>query len=126
MAGRNNWLFADTVKGAKASANLCSLTETAKANGLEPYHYLRYVFTELPQTESIEQIEAFPPGNINVAILSTSDTQKMADESKPRWHGAHRGFGCRSALDPVLGSSLNSRVIPDCLQWRRLDIARDS
>jgi transposase len=37
VIGRNNWKFSDTVAGAKASANLYSLIETAKANGLEPY-----------------------------------------------------------------------------------------
>lgn len=35
--GRKNWLFADTVDGAMASAVLYSIIETAKANGLEPY-----------------------------------------------------------------------------------------
>jgi hypothetical protein len=38
VIGRKNWLFADTVKGAKASANLYSLIESAKTNGIEPYH----------------------------------------------------------------------------------------
>ena len=40
------------------SANLYSLIETAKANGLEPYAYLRHVYTELPQAETVEAIEA--------------------------------------------------------------------
>jgi len=48
VVGRKNWLFSASVKGVKASANLYSLIETAKANGLEPYAYLRYLFTELP------------------------------------------------------------------------------
>ena len=47
--GRKNWLFHDTVAGAKASANLYGLIETCKASGLEPYHYLRRIFTDLPQ-----------------------------------------------------------------------------
>ena len=42
--GRRNWLFADTVKGAKASAALYSIVSTARANGLEPYAYLRRLF----------------------------------------------------------------------------------
>ncbi len=37
VIGRKGWLFADTVAGANASANLYSLVETAKANGVEPY-----------------------------------------------------------------------------------------
>ena len=58
---RKNWLFSDTVHGAKASANLYSLIETAKANGLEPYAYLRRVFTELPAATTVEDIEALLP-----------------------------------------------------------------
>jgi len=39
VIGRKNWLFSASPKGATASANLYSLIETAKANGLEPYAY---------------------------------------------------------------------------------------
>jgi transposase len=63
--GRKAWLFADTVNGAKASANLYSLIETAKANGLEPYAYLRYVFTELPKAETVDAIEALLPYHVD-------------------------------------------------------------
>jgi transposase len=65
VVGRKNWLFSASVNGVKASANLYSLIETAKANGLEPYAYLRYLFTELPRAETVEGIEALLPGNIN-------------------------------------------------------------
>jgi len=65
VVGRKNWLFSASVKGVKASANLYSLIETVKANGLEPYAYLRYLFTELPRAESVEAIEALLPGNID-------------------------------------------------------------
>jgi transposase len=37
VIGRKNWLFCDTQAGAHASANLYSIIETAKANGLEPH-----------------------------------------------------------------------------------------
>ena len=46
--GRKNFLFADTVNGAKASAIAYSVVETARANGLNPYQYLLHLFTELP------------------------------------------------------------------------------
>ena len=65
VLGRKNWLFSASVKGVKASANLYSLIETSKANGLEPYAYLRHVFTELPKAETVEAIEALLPGNMN-------------------------------------------------------------
>jgi transposase len=64
VIGRKNWLFSDSVRGVKASANLYSLIETAKANGLEPCAYLRRVFTELPRAETVEAIEALLPGII--------------------------------------------------------------
>jgi transposase len=64
VTGRKNWLFSVSVKGVKASANLYSLIECAKINGLEPYAYLRYVFTELPKAGSVEAIEALLPGDL--------------------------------------------------------------
>ena len=64
VIGRKNWLFSDSVRGVKASANLYSLIETAKANGLEPYAYLRRVFAELPKAKTVEEVEALLPGNI--------------------------------------------------------------
>jgi len=54
-------MFSDTPDGAKASARLYSLVETAKVNGLEPYTYLRHVFTDLPQAQTLEDIEALLP-----------------------------------------------------------------
>jgi transposase len=64
--GRKNWLFSDSQKGAKASAMLYSMIETAKANNIEPYQYLRAVFTKLPQAETLETIEALLPWNIDL------------------------------------------------------------
>ena len=61
VIGRKNFLFCDSVAGAKSSANLYSLIETAKANGIEPYAYLKMIFTELPQATSLEDIEALLP-----------------------------------------------------------------
>jgi len=62
--GRKNWLFSDSQKGAKASAILYSLIETAKANDLEPYIYLKTIFTKLPQFESLEDVEILLPWNV--------------------------------------------------------------
>jgi transposase len=59
--GRKNWMFADTVQGAEASANLYSLIETAKANEIEPWAYLHHVFSELPKAETIEDVDALLP-----------------------------------------------------------------
>lgn len=64
--GRKNWLFANSQAGAKASANLYSLIETAKANGLNPYSYLKHIFKELPNAETVEHIEKLLPWHITV------------------------------------------------------------
>jgi len=45
---RKAWLFANTPGGAKASAILYSIVETAKENGLNPYEYLTYIFKNAP------------------------------------------------------------------------------
>ena len=49
--GRKNWLFSDSPKGAKASAAVYSIIETAKANGLNPFQYLKYLFEHLPNAD---------------------------------------------------------------------------
>ena len=54
-------MLSNSAKGVKASANLYSLIEMAKANGLEPYAYLRYLFMEPPKVETVEAIEALLP-----------------------------------------------------------------
>ena len=61
VIGRKNWLFSATPRGADASANLYSLIETAKANGLEPQVYLTRVFTDLPNATNLDEIEALLP-----------------------------------------------------------------
>ena len=61
VLGRKNWLFAATPDGAHASAALYSIIETAKANGLEPYWYLRYLFERLPKAKTTEEYKALLP-----------------------------------------------------------------
>ena len=47
--GKKNWVMIDTVAGAKSSAVIYSIAETAKANGLKPYDYFEYLLTEIPK-----------------------------------------------------------------------------
>lgn len=61
VIGRRNWLFADTVAGAQASANLYSLIETCKANRIEPYAYLVSLFQKLPLAQTADDLEALLP-----------------------------------------------------------------
>ena len=62
--GRRNWLFADTPRGAQASASCYSLIETAKANGLEPQGYVEYVLKHIGTADSQEKLEALLPWNV--------------------------------------------------------------
>ncbi|NLO82077.1 MAG: IS66 family transposase [Clostridiales bacterium] len=48
VIGRKNWLFSNTPGGARSSAVYYSLIETAKENGLNPYEYLRWVLSQMP------------------------------------------------------------------------------
>lgn len=63
VIGRKNWLFSDPPKGATASAHLYSLVETAKANGQEPYAWLRHVLERLPTVQGAEDYEVLLPWN---------------------------------------------------------------
>lgn len=47
--GKKNWVFINSIKGAKASAAVYSICETAKLNNLNPYYYLDHLLTELPK-----------------------------------------------------------------------------
>jgi transposase len=69
VVGRKNWLFSDTARGAHASANLFSVVETAKANDIEPFAYLRLVFTELPRATALPDFEALLPRNLDRSHL---------------------------------------------------------
>jgi len=64
VIGRKNWLFAGTPDGAKASADIYSLIETAKANNLEPYRYLRFLFEKLPFAECDNDLRVLLPMNL--------------------------------------------------------------
>src|SRR5262249_38879287 len=64
VLGRKAWLFSDTPAGADASARLYGLLETAKANGCEPYAYLRRGVPHLPQATTLAEIEALLPWNV--------------------------------------------------------------
>jgi Transposase and inactivated derivatives len=66
VIGRKNWLFADTPKGARASATLYSLVETAKANGIEPYEYFRVMLARLAYAGNVEDFEKLLPWNIDL------------------------------------------------------------
>jgi len=63
--GRKNWLFSGSPRGARASAAMYSLIETAKANGHDPLHYLHLVFEKLPYAKSRQDLKALLPQHLD-------------------------------------------------------------
>ena len=66
VVGRRNWLFADTVAGANASANIYSLIETCKANGVDTYRYLVALFKALPLATTADDYEQLLPWHLTL------------------------------------------------------------
>jgi len=54
VIGRKNWLFSNTPRGARASAIVYSIVETAKENGLKPFEYLTFLFERLPNLDEAD------------------------------------------------------------------------
>ncbi len=72
VVGRKNWLFAGSPDGARASATFFSLIETAKANGLEPYAYLKHIFDKLPSAQTEQDLKELLPQNIAPDTIADS------------------------------------------------------
>ena len=70
--GRKNWLFSDSVAGAKASAAIYSILVSAKLNGLNEYEYLRHLLQKLPLVEKVEDVEALLPHRIVAQEIQAS------------------------------------------------------
>lgn len=70
VIGRKNWLFSNTPRGARASAMIYSLVETAKENGLNPYYYFHYLFEKLPNMDltNIDMLEQLLPWSKTLPI----------------------------------------------------------
>lgn len=77
VIGRKNFLFANTPRGAKASAIMYSIIETAKENGLDPYKYLVYVFEKAPNWDvpnDINSVEALLPWFVPARLKAVRDS----------------------------------------------------
>jgi transposase len=81
VIGRKGWMFSDTVKGAVASANLYSLVETAKANGVEPHAYLTQVFERLPYARTVEDFESLLPWKFKAAQSAACQKSDVASKN---------------------------------------------
>lgn len=74
--------FCDTVKGAESSAIVCSIVETAKANGIDPYDYLFCVLSVLPyfgKSVSHDRLETLMPWSNEVQQRYGKETQTEAE-----------------------------------------------
>ncbi|MBX7059633.1 MAG: transposase [Leptospirales bacterium] len=70
VVGRKNWLFSCVPAGARASALLYSIIETAKANGHEPFSYLRHLFLHFPDNRNnIEAVRDLMPCRLSPAAV---------------------------------------------------------
>ena len=67
VVGRKNWLFSDTPEGADSSALIYSIVETAKANGVNIYYYLKFLLEKTPSEKMTdEELDALSPWNLDV------------------------------------------------------------
>lgn len=67
VVGRKGWLFCDTPAGAQASAMAYTMVETAKANKVNVYHYLTFLFDHQPNAQMTdEELEQLAPWNEDV------------------------------------------------------------
>jgi hypothetical protein len=67
VIGRKNFLFANTPRGAKASAIMFSIIETAKENNLNPFAYLTYIFKNAPNWDirnNVNYLQLLMPSDV--------------------------------------------------------------
>lgn len=69
VVGRKAWLFSDTPAGANASALYYTLIETAKANEIDPYQYIKHLVGHIAAAETVEDIEALLPWNVKNQLV---------------------------------------------------------
>ena len=65
VIGRKNWLFFDSMKGAKSGAIIYSLIETCKAHKVEPYAYLKYVLSKVRDCKTDADYDKLLPFNVD-------------------------------------------------------------
>ena len=72
VVGRKNWLFSGSPRGAYAGSVLYSLVETAKANGIEPYRYLRFLFERIPEAKTDVDLQNLLPFHFFTSFANSS------------------------------------------------------
>jgi transposase len=79
--GRRVWLFVYDKVGAEASANLFTLVMTCRANDVEPFAYLNYLFEHLPTATTLQALEALLPWNVKPILEEQKKRQEAARQS---------------------------------------------
>lgn len=64
VLGRKNWLFCQSVAGARAAEIIFSIIESCALHQIEPYAYLRFVLSQIPYAKTVEDLEALMPYNV--------------------------------------------------------------
>lgn len=88
VIGRKNWLFANTPKGARASAIYYSLVITAIENGLNPFEYLNWMLTNAPnlgKSGYVADFSDFLPGSGAIPSHVFSPKPLDKDAIKRAW-----------------------------------------
>ena len=69
--GRKNWMFSNSEKGAEGSSVIFSIIETCKANNVNSYNYLRYIFENIHKAENKQQLRSLLPYNLPSELLNS-------------------------------------------------------
>ncbi len=69
--GKKNWMFNGSPRGANAGACFYSLIATCKANHIDPFKYLNYLFLQIPHCKTTEDYRKLLPYNIAPEILAS-------------------------------------------------------
>lgn len=77
VIGRKNWLFADTVAGAKANAVITSIIRSAVINELDPYQYLMAILQKLPYASRRRDYEEMLPWVVKQQLVDDAATAQQ-------------------------------------------------
>lgn len=88
VIGRKNWLFSNTPNGARSSAVYYSFVVTAIENGLNPFEYLSWIFTNAPNLGKpgyVSSIEDFLPSSAKIPSKVFVPKPKETNTEKYLW-----------------------------------------
>ena len=91
VIGRKNWLFSNTPRGAKTSAIIYSIIETAEENGLDPFTYLKCVLEQLQKSNSKIAIDDLLPWNLTVQSTLNIKLNPLHHNQEPKIFVGVRG-----------------------------------